>query len=457
MSGDTVKLMGYTSDLGKLSSGIFDSWKQYPDGREKGSNYNILTDQPVKPKKGHQDKWCAGYATGDQPDLKKLKIDNHLLYVPPGVRDPRRPNQCDTWDPPGTKKRRRRYRYITRKPNSENTGLYVKGSEVIRGSPCPEAENVKYASSLKPGREERIKLSCDYPVIDDTLLRKMAGAMEPGEREGPRYNTWHAVADKFCTDPANAYKKIHKNEMTCKAVFKNKDLARSYCATGDKMATDQQNCNQGKLTDSVYDELGNKFCNANPTNPWCACYNVINNNTVCTGAGATNAGCMALIAKRALLASGGQAVGPFNNKPQCQMPSCSGGDTFQPVTGSYMTCDMTYNTCNQNIEQGVAKNSPLNASCNFSKEEAKKADANGASDPKKMSEAEKNKAETEELQGMLDFANESDKADAEEAARAGAAGGTVTKKTSGSSTTMLIIVAVIMLCVCGGIAMVAMS
>ena len=347
---------------------------------------------------------------------------------------------------------------MTREANSKNTGLYKSGTSVIRGQPCPEAESAKYSGGAgKTGDLAKISLTCDYPEIDDTLLRKMSQVMESDEKDGPRYKTWQAVADKFCTNPANAYKKIHKNETTCKSLFQNKDLARSYCATGDNVATDQKNCTQGTLTDSVYDELGNKFCKANPTNAWCACYNVINNKTACTGAGATNAGCMALTQKRAMLASGGQAVGPFNIKPQCQMDSCSGGQTFQPVTGGTMTCDMTFNTCNQNIEQGVAKNSPLNASCNFTKEEAKKADANGASDPKKMSEAEKNKAETEELQGMLDFANESDKADAEEAARAGAAGGTVPKKTSGSSTTMLIIVAVIMMCMCGGIALVAMK
>ena len=439
MSEDTLKLMGYTSQLGTIKAGIFGSQHEEKDGKKQDeAGWN---DADFK---GHETRdWCKGM--GARPAVVTKEMVNFM------------PTRCASWRPK-LKKRRNRYRYMTREANSKHTGLYKKGSQVIRGQPCPEAAETKYSGGDgKTGDLDNITLSCDYPKIDDSLLRRMSEAMESDEKEGARYKTWHAVADKFCTVPGNAYKKIHKNETTCKSLFANKDLARGYCATGDNMAKDQKNCTEGSLTASVYDELGNKFCKANPTNPWCACYNTINNKIVCTGAGATNAGCTALLTKRATLSAGGQAVGPFDIKPQCQMPSCSGSDTFQPVTGSKLTCDMTFNTCNQNIEQGVAKNSPLNASCNFTKEEQKKADANGASDPKKMTEAEKKKSETDELMGMLAFANESDKADAEEAARGGAAGGVAPKKKSSSSSAMLIIVAIIMMCMCGGIAMVAMK
>ncbi len=438
MSEDTVKLMGYTAQLGNINNGIFGSQHESKDGlKHEEAGWN-----DAKFKGGTTRGWCKGMGDRTPPVAK-----DHVNFMKTKCASRKKGF-----------KRINYYRYMTREANSKHTGLYKKGSSVVRGQPCPEASKTKYSGGVgKVGALDKITLSCDYPKIDDTLLRKISETMESDEKQGARYNTWHTLSDKFCANPKNAYKKIHKNETTCQSLFKNKDLARSYCATGDNMAKDQKNCTQGKLTASVYDELGNKFCKANPMNPWCACYNIINNSSSCVGAGATNPGCVALITKRALLKSGGSATAPFDIKPQCQMPNqCSGSGTFQPVTGTSMTCDITLNTCNQNIEQGVAKNSPLNASCNFTKEEQKKADANGASDPKKMSEAEKKKSETEELMGMLEFANEGDKEDAAAAAREGAAGGDASKKKSGSSTAMLIIFAFFMLCMSAGLVFVAM-
>ena len=67
MSGksDTVKLMGYEADLGKLSSGIFDSHKQYGNS----GNYYKLTSQ--KKFDGSGKGWCAGYGEGSVNKKKR--------------------------------------------------------------------------------------------------------------------------------------------------------------------------------------------------------------------------------------------------------------------------------------------------------------------------------------------------------------------------------------------------
>ena len=182
-------------------------------------------------------------------------------------------------------KRKKRYSYIVREPNSKHSGLYVQsnqgsvkkeGDAVVKGQPCPFAESAKWLGALKPGVNDESQLQCVYPKLDETLLLKMSKAMKQGEKKGPRYETWHAGATKFCAVSGNAYKVINRNDETCKTVFKNKGLAAKYCVVGDHMASQPDNCSAVNLTATVYDKLGKAFCKKHPENPWCGCYNVIN-------------------------------------------------------------------------------------------------------------------------------------------------------------------------------------
>ena len=419
---DTIKLMAYTATLGDLNTQNNRMKKKFG-----GDYYNKRNDIESG---GKGD--CGGKRTGTG------KHEGHVMLA----KDKQGWN-CGSYKKSGFHKRKQYYAHVTRKPNSENWSPYENSGNIAIGQPCPYAEKTKYASSLNPSGSDVIKLSCDYPKIDDSLLRKMSSKMESWEKGGTRYQTWLAVAGKYCDNPGNAYKKIHKNETTCKKQFKNKNLAVKYCETKDNIAKDQKNCTVENLTPSVYDKVAKTFCKANPSNKWCGCYNII--NRVCDS-DPNAAGCLTWVQKKAILKSSGQDVSVYDSKPQCAAPGCTGSEVFTPATGDSMTCTQKYNICTQNIKQGVAKNSPTNAQCNLSHAEQKEADKNGASDPSKVGAmARKEESLTDQLKTLAQL----DSMDKEDAAAGG--GGAGKKKSGGSNTLILVIVAFVMLCMCGGL------
>ena len=163
--------------------------------------------------------------------------------------------QCASWNKGF--KRKRMYRYRTRKPNSSRIGLYIegdqvktkwaKGDKIIAGEPCPLASSAKWVSDQKAyeNKNGELRLACTYKNIDDTMLRAMTDAMKGDERAGPRFKTWNAVANHYCSDPANAYKVISNTDVTCKQLFENKNLAQGYCQTGNNIATKNTSFKKG--------------------------------------------------------------------------------------------------------------------------------------------------------------------------------------------------------------------
>ena len=58
-----------------------------------------------------------------------------------------------------------------------------------------------------------------------------------------------------------------------------KALAKDYCKNGDKIKTDTMLCTKenDSLGPTLYEELARKYCDANPDDPFCGCYNVVKN------------------------------------------------------------------------------------------------------------------------------------------------------------------------------------
>lgn len=441
---DTATDEQYTAtvDVGSINDGVFTSdndWK--------------LTDE-TKPDNGEPNGWCDGYGRGISELAPRGRPDGHILY---GALDGLA-LQCHSWKP-AFHDRKRRYRYITRAPNSDNTGLFRRAADgsststedvIVKGKPCVGAASAKWKAvsdtdpSLIPDLNQSNFLECVYPKIDDTVLVAMTKAMADDGGADPttsaRFKVWHAAADYYCnkgSTPPDT--KITVDNRTCKTVFENVELARKYCSTGDHIATQTVNCSVANLTAAVYDQIGNAFCAANPENAWCGCYNVI--NKTCT-ANPKGAGCDTLLANREIMKSAGLDVTVFDQKPQCAAPACNKtqGNVWKPASSpDTMTCDNNISICAQNIIQGIAKNAPINASCS---------QTTGGGAGAAPSNAQEFDAEAAAAQ--MDKLDKLDKLDAEDAAYAAEQEGEQDGEKKTNYTIIYIIVALLLLCCCAG-------
>ena len=165
------------------------------------------------------------------------------------------------------------------------------------------------------------------------------------------------------------------------------------------------------------------------------------------------AGCATLIANREIMSAQGMDTTVFDAKPQCNAPACNKtqGDVWKPASSpDTMTCQQNLNICTQNITQGVAKNAPVNASCNLSHTEQKAAKAAGSEDPGKMAAVDKKK---DSIEGKLKKLAMLDEMDRDDAASAGTPTPAPKKQTS---TMMIMMIVLVLLCCCGGIAAIVM-
>tara|TARA_R110000851_G_scaffold235288_4_gene387865 strand:+ start:1238 stop:2548 length:1311 start_codon:yes stop_codon:yes gene_type:complete len=389
----------HTSELGSLSDGVFLNSDR--------ADLALQTDQNDNKKMqgGSTKGSCQG-----QGFSRVKEVPDHLYTYGP---------QCASW----TKgfKKKRMYRYMTRKPNSERIGLYIEGDQVrtkwaegdkiIAGQPCPLASSAKWTSDQKAYEDKNgeLKLECTYKDIDDTMLRAMTDAMKVNERNGPRFKTWNAVANHYCSDPANAYKIISNTDVTCKQLFSNKNLAMEYCKAGNNIAKQPTLCSPDNIGDTaMYDSLAKKFCDANPTDSWCGCYNII--NQVCKRNPDAN-GCSSVQALYDKMELQGMSTEVFRLKGQCTAPVCkkTRGEVWKPASDpSIMKCDMKFNICNQAIEQGVAEGSPVTANCEFNDTQVTEAAASGSRDPAKLKALSANSGDIATAEAVAKAAKASD-------------------------------------------------
>ena len=259
-----------------------------------------------------------------------------------------------------------------------NEGLIIRkdsqNNDVVR-PPCPFSQTSEWSkvNSDKNGflkyanKGKTNYINCGYKKLSSARLRAIAKEIERDPADGPRRRLYSSLARDFCADPKNANSSLNQyTGETCASLFKGRNLIKGFCAIGDNMASRQDRCTEENLTASVYDSLGNKFCKNNPKNEWCGCYNIINKN--CKGSKSKNPGCDSWTLKRDALIDAGHDISVYDSKPQCTAPACSNNQTFQPRTGSSMTCSQKFNICTQNVELGVGKNSPINAECDMEKE-----------------------------------------------------------------------------------------
>ena len=127
--------------------------------------------------------------------------------------------------------------------------------------------------------------SCVYDVkTGDKLgrIRTLHSEIKDSFSGDPRKSMFDKVVTKYCDRAERLNDKVTSgsgDDSTCRGFSNAKALATVYCKQGDKIKTDTMLCT--KETDSLgptlYDELAAKYCDANPDDPFCGCYNVVTN------------------------------------------------------------------------------------------------------------------------------------------------------------------------------------
>jgi hypothetical protein len=146
------------------------------------------------------------------------------------------------------------------------------------------------------------------------------------------------------------------------------DLLKWYCGKAGNIKTAKCdvtiNANDNKLARTDYDTLAKTFCNANPNDAWCGCYNVMNDkcpNDVKTG---PMAGCVATAEYVDLRnATPDDFKSVWNGQRKCGTV-CAGGNKYLPLENQ-AGCKTTIQICKQDINVGSMSESDIKASCSL--------------------------------------------------------------------------------------------
>jgi len=172
------------------------------------------------------------------------------------------------------------YPHITKtsdgKYNAADNDQWLVGHNDKKGKACPGGE------AFWKGFE---KISCIYDVKTGSGLgriRELHGEIKNSFSGDPRKAMFNEIVNDYCDRADRLNDKVTSgsgDDSTCRGFSNAKALAKDYCIQGDKIKTDTMLCT--KETDSLgptlYDELAAKYCEANPIDPFCGCYNVVTN------------------------------------------------------------------------------------------------------------------------------------------------------------------------------------
>ena len=174
------------------------------------------------------------------------------------------------------------------------------------------------------------------------------------------------------------------------------------------------NADDHKLARTDYDRLAKAFCDANPNDAWCGCYNVMNDkcaNDVKTG---PMAGCLATaeyVKLRDATPKDFQDV--WNGQRKCGTV-CAGGNKYLPLANQ-AGCKTTIQICKQDINVGSMSESGIKASC-----ELNASDGSSVSEPSPAQDSAKSELEEAKAALARGDAGAQERVDAAEAALAAA-------------------------------------
>lgn len=177
-------------------------------------------------------------------------------------------------------------------------------------------------------------------------------------------NMHTSLADTFCSDSNNIFDS--PGGETCLSRNEGKRLAIEYCSVGSRIkggtTGGDPNCTTQALGDN-YDSIAEAYCEANPNDSFCSCYNVVNDK--CADDSTTGpAGCdhksgEAYVNNRKATPSDQKSL--WDGQRKCGSV-CTGADKYLP-DNNQAGCKTTIQICSQTFNVNNMKNSDISASC----------------------------------------------------------------------------------------------
>jgi hypothetical protein len=221
-------------------------------------------------------------------------------------------------------------------------------STTDKGQPCPGAEK----ATIIGHRSYR----CTYKTKDQiTNLKSWTRAT--GD---PRRVMFNNIYDKFCNNTDNAF--TSPGGQSCLERSTGIAIAKTYCSEGDNIKSDA-NCTKENLSKANYDSIAAAYCEANPNDSFCSCYNVVNdkcaNDSITGVAGCDHASGKAYVNNRNATPSDQKSL--WDGQRKCGSV-CTGADKYIP-DNNQAGCKTTIQICSQTFNVDNMSNSDINASC----------------------------------------------------------------------------------------------
>ena len=169
-----------------------------------------------------------------------------------------------------------------------------------------------------------------------------------------------SLADTFCSDSNNVFESPGGD--ACLIRNEGKRLAKEYCEVGSRIHSDT-NCTKENMDVANYDNVAEAYCEANPNESFCSCYNVVNDKCAddsTTGvAGCNHPSGQAYVNNRNATPSDQKSL--WDGQRKCGSV-CTGSDKYIP-DNNQAGCKTTIQICSQTFNVENMKNSDISASC----------------------------------------------------------------------------------------------
>ena len=211
-----------------------------------------------------------------------------------------------------------------------------------------------------------------------------------GLKQDPGGTEYETMISRFCGNEVNLAKSIPPVGTICAEQAAGIQIAKDYCGQGDNIITETDVClgisgyqqllnayctaNNSKIKESghacaglktsasaLYNTISEAFCEANPNDPFCSCYNVLKDKcdpTSKTGvAGCSDTG--AYVDLRNATPDDFKSV--WDGQRKCGSV-CAGANKYIPPNNT-AGCRTTIQICAQDINVETASGSDIQASC----------------------------------------------------------------------------------------------
>ena len=139
----------------------------------------------------------------------------------------------------------------------------VGGSPEIKGAPCPGGAGIPIGHRT---------YRCMYKDNNEIQGLYSGISNEPAD---PRRDLYGRVVKKYCENNENISKSVGGG-LTCEDFGASRE---TWCSQDERIKT-EPSCSKDLIGKTLYHKVASAYCDANPTDEWCKCYNLV--NKVCT-------------------------------------------------------------------------------------------------------------------------------------------------------------------------------